>query len=95
MNLVGTWIVKDTDERALADLGDVVLEFQESGGLIYTIRGRAKDQIIKLRYKIEGSTIVTDQPSAPRVERTAFSISDDGVLTLAFGGVPYRFTRRL
>jgi hypothetical protein len=93
--LVGTWIVKDTDKRALADLGDVVLEFQESGRLIYTIRGSAKDQIIKLRYKIEGAVIVTDQPSVPRVERTAFSISADGVLTLAFGGVPYRFTRRL
>jgi hypothetical protein len=94
MNLVGTWIVKDTDKRALADLGDVVLEFQESGGLIYTIRGPAKDQIIKLRYKMEGSTIVTDQPSAPRVERTAFSISEDGVLTLEFGGVRYQFTRQ-
>jgi hypothetical protein len=94
MNLVGTWIVKDTDKRTLAELGDVVLEFQENGGLTYTIRGPAKDQIIKLRYKIEGSTLVTDQPSAPRVERTAFSISDDGVLTLAFVGVPYRFARQ-
>jgi len=94
MNLVGTWIVKDTDKRALADLGDVVFEFQESGGLIYTIRGPAKDQIIKLRYKMEGSTLVTDQASAPRVERTAFSISEDGVLTLEFGGVRYQFTRQ-
>ena len=94
MSLVGTWIIKDTDKRTLTDLGDVVLEFQENGGLIYTIRSSTKDQIIKLRYKIEGSTLITDQPSAPRVERTAFSLSDDGILTLAFGGVPYRFTRR-
>ncbi|MGH6712655.1 MAG: hypothetical protein ACREEK_27305 [Bradyrhizobium sp.] len=94
MSLVGTWIVKDTDKRTLADLGDVVLEFQENGGLIYTVRGSTKDQIINLRYKIEGFTLITDQPSAPRVERTAFAISDDGVLTLAFDGVPYQFTRR-
>ena len=91
MNLVGAWIVDETDMRALADLGDVLLEFGEGGGLIYTIRGKDKDQIIKLRYRIEGSTIVTDQPSAPQVERTAFSLSDDGLLTLAFSGTPYRF----
>jgi hypothetical protein len=36
---------------------------------------------------------LTDQPSAPNVERTAFSLSDDEVLTLSFGRVPYRFIR--
>ena len=94
MSVVGTWIVEDTDKRALAGLGDVTLEFQESGRLIYTIRRSTKDQIINLRYKVEGATIVTDQPSVPRVEKTAFLISVDDVLTLEFGGVPYRFTRR-
>jgi hypothetical protein len=93
MNLVGSWILDDTDQRALADLGDVELEFGEDGGLIYTVHAEGKDQIIKLRYQIDGSTIVTDQPSAPRVERTAFSLSEHGVLTLAFGGTPYRFKR--
>ena len=92
MSLVGAWLVDETDTRALADLGNVLLEFGEGGGLLYTIRGEEKDQIIKLRYKIEGSTIVTDQPSEPRVERTQFSLADD-MLTLAFGGVPYRFVR--
>jgi hypothetical protein len=95
MNLVGAWVMDETDTRALADLGDVLLEFGKGGWLIYTIRGQDKDQIIKLRYRIEGSTIVTDQPSAPQVERTAFSLSDDGLLTLAFSGTPYRFKRRL
>jgi hypothetical protein len=94
MSLVGTWIVKNTDKRTLADLGDVVLEFEENGRLTYTIRGSTKDQIIKLRYKIEGSTLITDQPSAPRVEKTAFFLSEGGILTLAFDGVPYQFTRR-
>jgi hypothetical protein len=94
MSLVGAWVVDETDTRAPADLGDVLLEFGEGDGLLYTIRGRDKDQIIKLRYRVEGSTIITDQPSAPRIERTPFSLSGDGVLTLAFGGVPYRFRRR-
>ena len=93
MSLLGTWIVDKTDTRALAELGDVLLEFQEDGQLTYTIRGDTKNQIILMQYKVEGPTIVTDQPSAPQVERTAYSLSPDGVLTLEFGGVPYRFRR--
>jgi hypothetical protein len=92
MNLVGAWVVDETDTRALAELGNVLMEFGDGGGLIYTIRGQEKDQIILLRYKVEGSTIVTDQPSQPRVERTEFSVAD-GVLTLTFDGVPCRFVK--
>lgn len=94
MNLVGIWERHETDTRALADLGDVLLEFKEGGGLIYAIRGRDTDQLINLRYRIQGSSIITDQPSSPQVEHTEFSLSGDGVLILEFGGVPYRFKRR-
>ena len=94
MSLVGTWVVDRVDTCALAELGDVLLAFQENGKLIYTIRGETKDQIIFMQYKVEGDTIVTDQPSAPRVERTAYSLSPEGILTLEFGGVAYRFRRR-
>ncbi|MEY9122941.1 hypothetical protein [Bradyrhizobium yuanmingense] len=93
MTLVGAWLVDETDELALARLGNVLLEFDESGGLRYTIREHDKRQIINLRYRVEGSTIVTDQPSAPQVERTQFSFAEDGVLTLALGGIPHRFVR--
>jgi hypothetical protein len=94
-SLVGTWVLDETDQRGFADLGDVVMTFGEGDELTYTIRGPTKDQIIKLRYRIEGTMIVTDQPSAPQVERTHFSLSEDGILILAFGGVPYRFKRQL
>jgi hypothetical protein len=93
MNLVGVWVVDETDAQALERWGNVVLEFDESGGLTYTIRGDDKNEIIILRYRVEGSTIITDQPSAPRVERTQFSFTPDGVLILALGGVPSRFVR--
>ena len=93
MNLVGVWVVDETDAQALERWGNVVLEFDESGGLSYTIRGDDKDEMIILRYQVEGSTLITDQPSAPRVERTQFSFTPDGVLILAFGGVPSRFVR--
>lgn len=92
MNLIGTWVLDETDESARADLGDVLLEFDEDGNLTYVVRGEKTDQIIKLRYQIDGDTIVTDQPSAPQTERTAFSLADKE-LTLAFGGTPYRFCR--
>jgi hypothetical protein len=62
MSLVGAWIIDKTDARALAEFGDVLLEFGDDGGLLYTIRGQDKHQTIKLRYQIEGSTIVTDHP---------------------------------
>jgi hypothetical protein len=95
MSLIGTWEADETDSRALADFGDVLLDFQDNGELLYAIRGAEKAQLMLLHYHVEGTTIITDQPSAPRVEHTAFSLSDDGVLTLAFGGTPYRFKRRL
>lgn len=93
MMLVGTWVVDESDRHALAELGDAMLEFDENGGLTYVIRGDGKQQIILMQYEVDGDTIVTDQPSAPRVERTSFSLSDDGRLVLAFGGEPFTFRR--
>jgi hypothetical protein len=93
-DLVGVWVVDETDRRALTDLGNVLMEFDEGGGLLYTVRDTGKKQIIKLRYWIEGSSIFTDQPSKPQLERTEFSLSGN-VLTLTFDGVPYRFLRKL
>lgn len=94
MSLIGTWEVDKSDQRALKEFGDVSLEFAADGKLKYTIAAGDKAQIMLMTYVVEDGVIVTDQPSAPRVERTNFSISSDGVLTLAFGGVPYRFKRR-
>ena len=93
MSLLGAWVVDRTDAKALAELGDVLLEFQEDGQLTYTIRFETKKQIILMWYKVEGIAIVTDQPSAPCEERTVYSLSPDGILTLEFGGTPYRFRR--
>jgi hypothetical protein len=93
MDLVGVWTLDETDWRSLADLGDLLLEFREDGSLDYVIRGSDSRQIAKLRYWIEGNMLVTDQPSAPQIERTLFSLSDDGVLTLTYNGMPSRFKR--
>lgn len=93
MTLIGTWVVDESDRHALAELGDVLLDFNENGALTYVIRADGKQQIILMQYEVDGDAIVTDQPSAPRVERTSFSLSDDGKLVLAFGGEPFTFRR--
>ena len=93
MRLVGAWVVDESDQHTLAELGDVLLQFDNNGGLTYVIRTDGKQQVILMRYEVDGDVIVTDQPSAPRVERTLFSLSDDGRLVLAFGGEPFTFRR--
>lgn len=93
MMLVGRWVVDESDRHALAELGDVLLDFDEKGGLTYVIRADGKKQIILMQYEVDGDTIVTDQPSVPRVERTSFSLSDNGRLVLAFGGEAFTFRR--
>ena len=92
MILVGTWALSKEDAYARADLGDVILDFDEDGNLIYFVRGEETGQIIKLRYQIDDDTIITDQPSAPQTERTSFFL-EDRTLTLVFGGKAYRFHR--
>jgi hypothetical protein len=94
MSLVGTWVIDERDCHALIELGDVLLEFDEDGGLTYVIREHDKSQIILMRYEIDGNVLITDQPSAPRIERTVFSLSAGGLLRLAFGGEPYTFKRQ-
>jgi len=93
MDIIGEWTVDTTDRKAVAELGNVHLVFTSEGELIYTIRYPHKDQIIKLEYWMKGGTIFTDQPSSPRVERTKFEVTGEGVLTLLYKGDSYRFVR--
>jgi hypothetical protein len=76
--LRGKWRSEGSDRTTL--------NFKEGGMLEYTIPGADKDQIIFLTYRIEGSVLITDQPSHPREERTTFQLTPDGKLRLAYGG---------
>ncbi len=93
MKLLGEWNVDPSDKGAIAELGDVTMVFGDGGELTYTIHTPTKRQIMLMRYRVDGDVIMSQQPSAPREERTRFSIADDGILTLEFGGTPYRFRR--
>ena len=71
--LLGTWRTDSGDESSLAEYGDVSMHFDETGALTYTVHGDGVVQIMNLTYRVDGDTMITDQPSKPREERTKFS----------------------
>jgi hypothetical protein len=85
--LFGLWETDFGDASTIEQYGRVRLHFFESGDLTYTIRSGTVDQVIRLRYSIEGNTIITQQPSAPREERTQYTIESDGRLALRHDGI--------
>jgi hypothetical protein len=84
--LLGKWVSDPEDKEGRREFGTVTLEFGENGELTYSIRGHQKEQRMFLTYAVEDGMIVTDQPSQPHKERTAYSLTSDGRLTLWFGG---------
>lgn len=90
---LGTWKADAVDEAALRSFGDVILEFADDGTLRYTIHENGKDQIMLLTFRVEPGFIITDQPSHPRPERTAYEFLPDGQLVLSFGGQKLRYRR--
>lgn len=84
--LLGTWTSDPEDHEGIREFGRTTLEFEEDGQLTYTVHAEGKDQKMFLSFRVEGGTLITDQPSSPREERTAYSVGPDGKLTLWFGG---------
>jgi hypothetical protein len=94
-SLFGLWRTDHNDRWSLHEYGDVSLHFDDQGKLTYTIHLPTKKQVMYLTYKIEGTWIVTDQPTAARVERTEFFFTADGRLALksASTGPPTYYVR--
>jgi len=90
--LIGRWVTDPEDTESIQEYGQVSLDFKPGGVLEYTIHLSGKRQIMFLSYRTEGESIVTNQPSAPREERTPFSITD-GKLYLSFGGISSRYVK--
>src|SRR5262245_12438977 len=84
--LLGGWIVDPDDTQALAEFGRVELEFTADCRLVYTIDEGNRRQKIFLTYQAENGVIMTNQPSSPREERTAYTITAEGRLVLDYGG---------
>lgn len=81
--LLGRWI---SEPAGRSSGGEVTsLEFLDDGSLTYTTHGLEKNQVMLLRFRTEGETIVSDQESSPHEERTPYSFTDDGKLMLLYG----------
>jgi hypothetical protein len=91
-SLVGTWITDPSDASGMREYGLVTMEFRPDGTLVYTSHAEETDQIMLLTYRVEADVLLTDQPSAPREERTPCRLEGD-TLYLAFGGVEARYVR--
>jgi hypothetical protein len=88
--LVGCWQPIEPS----GDEGNAVeIRFLDDGQLRYGLFENNKWQIMKLTYRIESGILVTDQPSAPREERTRFAFDDDGALVLESKGEKSKYRR--
>ncbi len=91
--LIGTWKSDPSDRSGITSYGDVTLKFGTDGTLLYIIHESDQDQVIRLTFRVERGFIITDQPSQPRSETTAYEITPDGKLILALRGERSRYTR--
>jgi hypothetical protein len=83
-DLVGKWVSDPEDVGSVLDYDQVSLDFSPNGTLVYAIRTGGKREYIFLTWRIEGDVLVTDQPSAPKQERTRFNVDPDGKLSLVY-----------
>ena len=91
--LIGRWTSDPDDTDSLSEFGRSTLVFGPDCKLVYIMHGEKKDDIVLLIYRVEAGIIITNQPSAPQEERTAFRITPEGALVLEFGGIPSRYLR--
>jgi hypothetical protein len=91
--LIGTWVADVTDQVTRERCGDVTMSFEANGSLTYAVRTQDKKEIILLGYRVDGDQLITDQPSAPREERTQFAFTSDGRLELTYGEIRTYFVR--
>jgi len=92
---IGTWKIDPGDHRSIEAYGNVTMEFNSIGRLRYIIHTEEKEQIMLLTYEVDGDRLITDQPSAPRIETCRFEfVSDDKLILFSdgFGSTYIRLT---
>ena len=92
-NLIGSWNSDETDEATQKALGKVTMTFTEDGKLIYDLFEGGKQQRMNMVYKVQGDTIISDQPSHPQEQRTRYNIENGDKLILDFEGQKTIFNR--
>ena len=90
--LLGRWLLVRADQGF--STGDrTVSEFSSDGKLIYSITQGGKTGIMNMTYRVDGSVLITDQPSSPSEERTKYSFDDSGLLMLDYNNARTWFQR--
>jgi hypothetical protein len=79
--LLGGWSLVESEGSDVVGDG-VLMTFDPDGRLTYAVEENGKQQIMNLVWQVDGDEIVSNQPSAPREERTKASFDDRGRLTL-------------
>jgi hypothetical protein len=70
------------------------MEFLDDGSLTYTIHGRETNEVMLLTFRTaDGDTIVSNQESSPREERSPYTFTADGKLMLLYGSTLFTHRR--
>ena len=91
--LLGNWRTDPSDTASLERFGSVRLRFEADGTMAYVIETESTDQVVLLTFEVAGNELVTNQPSAPRIERTRFRFTQDGLLVLGRDEESSRYVR--
>lgn len=90
--LVGTWMLDPDEPCAIAPPGELQATITRSE-LVYSSFQQGSVQRIQLTYRVDGGDLITDQPSAPKEQRSPISFGADGRLYLSDLGAPTIFVR--
>ena len=93
--LIGTWISDMNDLATKNNIGNVRMTFTIDGKLIYEIHEAKKLQKMFMIYRINGDTIISDQPSEKTEQITKFKFINKDRLILEFEGLKTFYNRRL
>ena len=83
--LLGTWRLMRADAE-LDFAPGVRMEFRSEGELRYHIDVGGRDQVIELRYRVDGDTLHTENPASPHAMSVGISHGVGDVLRLDFAG---------
>lgn len=82
--LVGRWkLVRVDGDMPVGD--GIILSFAADGTATSLLRDSAGDQLVQMRYRVTGTTLVTEQAAQPGAERTRFRLEDADHLILHYG----------
>jgi len=82
--LFGKWVLKAVDGARCERSNKETIKFKPNGILLYGFISEGKTQYAILTYDIQGDKIISDQPTAPRLEKSEYNLLDDNTLQLHY-----------